>query len=157
NDILDMYVHLRRAGPTKFDSLWMFGGISLDNTTGNRYFDFEMYQTDIYYDRVSQKFYGYGPDAGHTSWQFDAAGNVTAPGDIIFTGSYQSSVLTTVEARIWVKKTDWQTVVPAGFNWSGQFDGDGASAIYGYASISPKTAGAFYTGLGSVNNTWSGP
>ena len=157
NDILDMYVHLRRAGPSKVDSLWMFGGISLDNTTGNRYFDFEMYQTDVYYDRVSQKFYGYGPDAGHTSWQFDTSGNVITPGDIIFTGSYQSSTLTTIEARIWVKKTDWQTVVPAAFNWSGQFDGDGASAVYGYASISPKTAGAFYTGLGSVNNTWSGP
>ena len=65
----------------------MFGGISLDNTTGNRYFDFEMYQTDIYYDRPSAKFYGYGPDAGHTSWQFDAAGNILQPGDIIFNGS----------------------------------------------------------------------
>ena len=157
NDILDMYVHLRRAGPTKFDSLWMFGGISMDNTTGNRYFDFEMYQTDVYYDRVSQKFYCYGPDAGHTSWQFDAVGNVTVPGDIIFSGSYQSSTLTSIEARIWVKKTDWQTVVPVAFNWSGQFDGDGAGAIYGYASISPKIAGTFYTGLGCANNTWSGP
>src|SRR5829696_6570301 len=51
NDILDMMVHVRRAGPNKTDSLWMFGGLSLDNTTGQRYFDFEMYQTDIYYDR----------------------------------------------------------------------------------------------------------
>ena len=56
NDILDMMVHVRRAGPNTTDPLWMFGGISLDNTTGNRYFDFEMYQTDIYYDRASQKF-----------------------------------------------------------------------------------------------------
>ena len=157
NDILDMYVHVRRAGPNSTDSLWMFGGISMDNVTGNRYFDFEMYQTDIYYDRVTQKFYGYGPDAGHTSWKFDAAGNVTKPGDIIFTGEFQSSTLTNIEARIWVKKTDWQTVTPAAFNWNGLFDGDGAGATYGYASISPKTAGAFYTGLGSNNNTWAGP
>ena len=60
NDILDMFMHVRRAGPNATDSLWMFGGIAMDNVTGNRYFDFEMYQTDIYYDRVSQKFYGYG-------------------------------------------------------------------------------------------------
>ena len=157
NDILDMFVHVRRAGPNATDSLWMFGGISLDNTTGNRYFDFEMYQTDIYYDRVSGRWYGYGPDAGHTSWQFNAAGNITTPGDIIFSGEYQSSTLSNIEARIWVKKTDWQTIVPTAFNWSGQFDGDGAGAVYGYASILPKTAGAFYTGLGSAANTWAGP
>ena len=36
NDILDMLVHVRRAGPNTTDSLWMFGGISLDNTTGDR-------------------------------------------------------------------------------------------------------------------------
>src|SRR5436189_2770399 len=110
NDILDMFVHVRRAGPNTTDSLWMFGGISLDNVTGNRYFDFEMYQTDIYYDRPSGKFYGYGPDAGHTSWKFGAAGNITTPGDIIFSGEFQSGTLTKIEARIWVKKTDWQTI-----------------------------------------------
>ncbi len=156
NDILDVFMHVRRAGPTTTDSLWMFGGISLDNTTGNRYFDFEMYQTDIYYDRITQKFYGYGPDAGHTAWQFDAAGNITRPGDIIFTGEYQSSTLTNIEARIWVHVSAL-SITPAQFNWSGQFDGASAGAVYGYASILPKTAGAFYTGLGSANNTWAGP
>lgn len=157
NDILDIFVHVRRAGPNTTDSLWLFGGISLDNTTGNRYFDFEMYQTDIYYDRVSGKWFGYGPDAGHTSWEFDAAGNITKPGDIIFSAEYQSSTLSNVEARIWVSRTVWQTVTPAAFNWSGQFDGDGAGSAYGYASIVPKTVGAFYFGLGSSNNTWTGP
>jgi hypothetical protein len=157
NDILDMFMHVRRAGPNSTDSLWMFGGISLDNTVGDRYFDFEMYQTDIYYDRASGNWYGYGPDAGHTSWKFDGAGNIISPGDIIFSAQYQSSVLTNIEARIWVSNTDWQTVVPAGFNWSGQFDGASAGAAYGYASILPNSAGAFYTGLGSANNTWAGP
>lgn len=157
NDILDMFVHVRRAGPNTTDSLWMFGGISLDNITGNRYFDFEMYQTDIYYDRPSGKFYGYGPDAGHTSWKFGASGNVITPGDIIFNGEFQSGTLTKIEARIWVKKTDWQTIVPTGFNWAGQFDGDGSGATYGYASITPNTSGTFYTGLGSANNSWAGP
>jgi hypothetical protein len=157
NDILDTYVHVRRAGPNTTDSLWMFGALSLDNTTGNRYFDFEMYQTDIYYDRASARFYGYGPDAGHTSWKFDAAGNIIAPGDIIFNGEFQSGSLTKIEARIWVKKTDWQNITPTSFNWSGLFDGSGSGAEYGYASISPNTLGAFYTGLGSANNTWAGP
>src|SRR6186713_1133124 len=156
NDILDVFMHVRRAGPTTTDSLWMFGGISLDNTTGNRYFDFELYQSDIYYDRATAKFYGYGPDAGHTSWQFDAAGNITRPGDIIFTGQYQSSTLTNIEARIWVHQSAL-SMTPTQFNWSGQFDGASAGAVYGYASILPKTAGAFYTGLGSSNNTWAGP
>lgn len=157
NDILDIMMHVRRAGPNTTDSLWMFGGISIVQTTGNRYFDFEMYQTDISYDRTSAHWFGYGPDAGHTSWKFDAAGNVISPGDIIFSGEFQSNILTSIEARIWVAKTDWQTVTPTAFNWSGQFDGDGSAAVYGYASISPKVAGTFYTGIGSVNGTWSGP
>ena len=156
NDILDVFMHVRRAGPTSVDSLWMFGGLSLDNTTGNRYFDFEMYQTDIYYDRATAKFYGYGPDMGHTSWLLDAAGNITRPGDIIFTGQYQSSTLTNIEARIWVHQSAL-SITPSQFNWSGQFDGAYAGAPYGYASILPKTAGAFYTGLGSGTNTWAGP
>ncbi len=157
NDILDMFMHVRRAGPNSTDSLWFFGGISLDNTTGNRYFDFEMYQTDIYYNRPNGKWYGYGPDFGHTSWEFDAAGNITKPGDIIFSAEYQSSTLTNIQARVWVKKTVWQTVTPTAFSWSGLFDGDGAGATWGYASITPKTTGAFYTGLGSSANTWGGP
>src|SRR5687767_4663139 len=142
NDILDVFVHVRKAGPNTSDSLWMFGGISLDNTTGNRYFDFEIYQTDMYYDTVSASWYGYGPDEGHTRWQFDAAGNTTIPGDIIFNGEFQSGTLTNIEARIWVKRTDWQTVTPTSFNWTGQFDGASAGSVYGYANISPKTTGA---------------
>lgn len=156
NDILDMMVHVRRAGPNVTDSLWMFGGLSLDNTTGNRYFDFEMYQTDIYYDRGARRFYGYGPDAGHTSWEFDAAGNITKPGDIIFSAEYQSSSLTFIEARIWVNRSALSTT-PTSFNWSGKFDGGSSGATYGYASIQPKTAGAYYTGLQCGNNTWGGP
>ena len=40
NDILDAFTHIRRDGPTTSDSLWMFGGLSIENTTGNRYFEF---------------------------------------------------------------------------------------------------------------------
>ena len=156
NDILDMMVHVRRAGPNKTDSLWMFGGLSLDNTTGNRYFDFEMYQTDIYYDRASRKFYGYGPDAGHTSWEFDASGNITKPGDIIFSAEYQSSSLSNIEARIWVHRSAL-SITPISFDWTGQFNGGSSGADYGYASIRPKSTGAYYTGLQCANGTWAGP
>ena len=65
-------------------------------------------------------------------------------------------MLTNIEARIWVHQSAL-SMTPTQFNWSGQFDGATAGAVYGYASILPKTAGAFYTGLGSANNTWAGP
>ena len=157
NDILDMMVHVRRhLGTTGRDSLWMMGGVSIENTTGSRYFDFEMYQTDIYYDRPSQKFYGYGPDAGHTSWTFDASGDVITPGDIIFTAEYGGSGLAGIEARIWVHQSAL-SVTPAEFNWTGSFDGASAGSQYGYAGIVPNTSGIFYTGLECSNNTWAGP
>ena len=156
NDILDLMVHVRRAGPFTTDSLWMFGGLSLDNITGNRYFDFEMYQTDLTYNRTTQKFSGYGPDAGHTSWEFDAAGNITKPGDIIFSAEYQSSALTMIEARIWVNVAAL-SITPAAFDWSGKFDGAYSGATYGYASIKPKSDGAYFTGLQSSITTWGGP
>lgn len=156
NDILDMFMHVRRDGPGGIDSLWLFGAFSLDNTTGNRYIDFEMYQTDIYYDRTARQFFGYGPEAGHTAWQFDASGNVTRAGDIIFTAEYSSSNLSMVEARIWVHQSALSSS-PTVFNWGGQFDGASSGAVYGYASIVPKTAGTYYAGLQCGNNTWTGP
>ena len=156
NDIAEMMIHVRRAGPNKTDSLWFMGGISLQGTSGNRYFDFELYQTDIFYTRSTGQFSNYGPDAGHTSWKFDAAGNVTAPGDVIFTAEYSSSSLTFLEARIWVHISSL-SIIPAGFDWVGGFEGAGAGATYGYANIRPKTVGAYYTGLQSGNNTWAGP
>lgn len=157
NDILDMGMHVRRAGPNGTDSLWMFGALSLDNTTGNRYFDFEMYQTDITYNRPTLSFTGYGPDFGHTSWKFDAGGNVVTAGDIIFTAEYGNSDLSNLEARIWINKNDL-AITPAAFSWGGGvFDGASAGATYGYAVIVPKTPGDFYTGLQCSNNTWGGP
>jgi len=156
NEILDIMLHVRRAGPNTTDSLWLMGGISIENTTGNRYFDFEMYQTDIYYNRSTRQFYNYGPDAGHTRWQFDASGNMIKPGDIILTAEYSSSSLTNVEARIWINRNDL-SITPVGFNWTGSFDGAGSGSQYGYAGIVPKTTGAFYTGLQSASNTWAGP
>jgi hypothetical protein len=156
NDILDMFVHVRRQGLNTTDSLWMFGGLSIENTTGNRYFDFEMYQTDIYYDRPSRRFYGYGNEAGHTAWNFNAAGEVTKPGDIIFTAEYSSSALTVIEARIWVDRSALLTI-PEGFDWTQSFDGATNGAQYGYAGIVPKTTGAFYFGLTNSSSVSAGP
>lgn len=157
NDILEAMIHVRRAGPNVTDSLWLFAGVSLENITGNRFFDFELYQTDINYNKATGTFSGYGPDAGHTSWQFDAAGRIRAPGDIIFTSEFSSSAISLVEARIWVHRS-MLSITPASFNWGGQFDGDGSGAAYGYANIRPKTAGNFYTGLQTTAPaTWAGP
>lgn len=156
NDILDAFTHVRRDGPSVTDSLWMFGGISIENTNGNRYFDFELYQTDIFYNRTTRTFGGYGPNAGHTAWQFDPQGNIITAGDIIFSAEYSSSSLTLIQARIWINRSSLSTI-PVNFNWGGAFDGDGSGAMYGYASILPKTAGNFYTGLQSSVSTWAGP
>lgn len=157
NDILDAMVHVRRAGPNASDSLWMFTGLSLENTQGNRFFDFELYQTDITYNRTTGKFSGYGPDEGHTTWEFDAAGNIKKAGDIIFTAEFGSSTLTLVEARIWIKRTSL-SITPATFKWGGLIDGESSGSLYGYANILPKTTGAFYTGLQNNGiSTWAGP
>ncbi len=156
NEILDMMVHVRRDGVSSSDSLWLFGGLSIENTTGDRYFDFEMYQTNLFYDKTTQKFYGYGPDAGHTSWVFNASGNVVTPGDIIFSAEYGNSNLTAIEARIWINKAS-MSLNPEGFNWSGIFDGATNSSQYGYAAILPKSSGTFYTGIENNASTWAGP
>jgi len=155
NDILDVMMHVRRDGPSMNDSLWLFGGVSIDGTTGDRYFDFEMYQTDLSFDKTSGTFSGYGPDGGHTTWTFDGSGNVISPGDIIFSADYGSSTLSSLEARIWIDKAS-MSMTPAGFNWSGTFDGASNGAQYGYAGITPKTAGNFYTGLENSVSTWAG-
>lgn len=156
SDLNDVMVHVRRDGPNLSDSLWFIAGLSLHGNTGNRYFDFELYQTDVYYNSNDNKFYNYGPDAGHTAWKFDAAGNVITPGDVIFTAEFSSSELTLLEARIWVHQSSL-ALTPAPFNWGGTFDGDGAGAQYGYASILPKTGGNFYSGMQSAAGTWAGP
>jgi len=156
NDILDIMMHVRREGPNVTDSLWMFGGVSIENTTGDRYFDFEMYQTDIYYDRSARQFYGYGPQAGHTAWVFDAAGNIVTPGDVIFTAEFGTGGLNVLEARIWINRAS-MSIAPVNFNWGGVFDGANTGSTYGYANIAPKTFGDFYMGTVCTNNTWAGP
>jgi hypothetical protein len=125
-------------------------------SVANRYFDIELYQTDLAYDRPNRTFTGYGPDDGHTAWTFDAAGNIDTPGDMIFTAEFGSAGLQLVEGRIWVPQ--WAlSLTPATFSWGGKFDGNGSGAAYGYANILPKVAGDFYTGLQNTAASWAGP
>jgi len=158
NDILDSYVHIRREGPTGTlaDTLWMYGGLALEATNGNRYFDFELYQTDIFYTRATKAFTGYGPDAGHTTWKFDAAGNITQVGAIIFSAEYSSSNLTAIEARIWIDEASL-SVTPSAFDWTYTFDGASSGSQYGYAGIKPKTSNPFYFGSTNATTSWAGP
>jgi hypothetical protein len=156
NEILDVMAHVRRAGPTMSDSLWLFGGISIENTTGNRYFDFELTQTEMYFDMTLRQFVNVGADSGHTAWKFDANGNILSAGDIIFSAEFSSAALTNLEARIWVNRADLSTS-PSAFLWGGAFDGASNSSTFGYASILPNSLGNFYTGLQSNTATWAGP
>ena len=158
NDILDVFCHLRRQGPNNntSDPLWLFGAVATEGVNGNRYFDFEMYQTDIFYTRAVKGFTGYGPDAGHTAWKFDNAGNVTQAGDIIFAANFSTSGLDEIEARIWIDKAD-KLKTPATFDWTGPFDGAGPSSQYGYAAIQSKNGDPFYYGTLNSGPTWAGP
>lgn len=157
NDITEVFLHVRRDGTNPTDSLFFFGGIGILGTTGDRYFDFELYQTDITYNRSTGTFTNYGPDFGHSTWRFNASGQITQLGDIIFTAEYGNTGLTFIEARIWIEKTALTTVTPQAFSWTGTFDGDGNNATYGYAGIVPKTGGNFYQGLQNTASAWSGP
>jgi len=158
DDILDVYLHLRRQGPNynQSDPLWLFGAVAIEGTGGDRYFDFELYQTDIFYTRSTLAFTGYGPDAGHTSWKFDGAGNVTQAGDMIFAANYSSSSLTSIEARIWVDRAALSQS-PATFAWTGTFNGASNNSQYGYAGIQPNNANPFYFGTENAASTWAGP
>nr|WP_294907785.1 T9SS type A sorting domain-containing protein [uncultured Lacibacter sp.] len=157
NDITEVFLHVRRDGTNPTDSLFFFGGIGILGTNGDRYFDFELYQTDITYNRSTGKFTNYGPDFGHSTWRFNGSGQITQLGDIIFTAEYGNTGLTFIEARIWIEKTALTTVNPQAFSWTGTFDGDGNNATYGYAGIVPKTGGNFYQGLQNAASVWSGP
>jgi hypothetical protein len=165
NDIGDIFAHLRRAGTNLTDSLWFMGGITLMGNVGNRYFDFELYQSDLTWDHSSGKFLNYGSDSGHVAWQFDALGNVVRPGDIIFTAEYSSTGLTFIEARIWIRGADTLTVSPTRFNWaSGKYSGQSYDSIgitypptFGYKAIVPETSGDYYTGTQSSGGIWAGP
>lgn len=150
-DLVDAFAHMRRNGSNLTDSLWIFTGVSTVGVVGSRYFDIELYKNKVAYNKITGSFNTAGPDAGHVQWKFDASGNITQTGDLIIAISYTTGV-PTVEVRIWVSKTTYNTVAPALFTFGGSFDGSTAS--FGYASILSKTGTtAFGSGIANLSAT----
>jgi hypothetical protein len=150
-DLVDAYAHMRRNGSSTSDSLWIFTGVSTIGVSGSRYYDIELYRNRVTYNKSTGVFTSGGPDAGHVQWKFDASGNITQTGDLIIAVSYSSGV-PTVEVRIWVSKTTYNTVSPALFTFGGSFDGSTNS--FGYASILSKTGTtAFGSGITNLSAT----
>ncbi|HEY8898366.1 MAG TPA: hypothetical protein VIM79_26240 [Niastella sp.] len=148
-DLVDVYGHMRRNGINVHDSLWFFTGVSTVGTAGARYFDIELYKNKITYNPATGNFSTGGPNAGHTQWVFDAAGNITQTGDMIVAVSYSSGA-PTVEVRIWISRTTYNNVTPNLFNFGSSFDGSTTS--FGYASIVSKTgATAFGSGIANFS------
>ena len=150
-DLVDVFAHMRRNGSNLTDSLWIFTGVSTVGVVGSRYFDIELYKNKVAYNKTTGSFNTAGPDAGHVQWKFDAAGNITQTGDLIIAISYTSGV-PSVEVRIWVSKTTYNTVAPSLFTFGSSFDGSTTS--FGYASILSKTGTtAFGSGIANLSAT----
>jgi len=108
-----------------------------------------LYKNHITYNSTTGNFTTGGPNAGHSAWLFDAAGNITQTGDMIVAVSYSSGA-PTVEVRIWISRTTYNNVTPNLFNFGSSFDGSTTS--FGYASIVSKTgATAFGSGIANFS------
>jgi hypothetical protein len=152
NDLVDVYAHMRRAGLTIHDSLWFFTGVSTYGTVGSSYYDVELYKNTFSYNQGTGTFTSAGPDAGHTQWLFDAAGNLLQTGDMIVAVNFSPGSAPVVDVRIWVSQTTWSGVTPAYFNFNANFDG--STPAFGYASIVSKTgATAFGGGVSNYSTT----
>jgi hypothetical protein len=151
DDIIDTYFHLRRAGSSITDSLWLFAAMSTMATDGDRYLDMELYKNDFSYNASKGKFTSAGLSQGHTEWLFDPLGNILQTGDLIITITYpQSTDIPEIDVRIWVSRIT-TLIKPALFNF-GDFDGSG----FGYVSLVPKNAGtSFGAAIANVSSTTS--
>ncbi|WP_345271553.1 beta strand repeat-containing protein, partial [Nibrella viscosa] len=156
---MDVYVHGRRNGTSVSDSLWIIGGVTTVGTTGDSYFDFELYQSRI--TQSGSQFINVGPDEGHTAWTFNPNGTISSPGDLIVAASFSNTGLNSLEVRIWVKRTDVtgpNAVTPQRFNFTGVIDGGSSNSTYVYATISPKPgSGTIYTGFVNTAPTTASP
>lgn len=160
NDLIDVYAHARRAGLTIGDSLWIYGGIAYNTPGGAHYFDYEFYQSPITFVEPPSSnvpFLNSGADEGHTAWHFDGSGNVVRAGDLIVAIGYGNGGLSSVEIRIWVSKSDYNNVLPAKFNWGGDFDQIHNSRTYGYARIQIPAGAIHYAINSAAANIACGP
>ena len=138
NDLIDVAGHMRRDGITLNDDLWFFGTIVRAEPGGSAYMDFEFFVEEVFYVAGSG-FTSGGPDLGHTAFAFDAGGNITGMGDIIFNCALiNGGEVPNVEMRLWVSKTDYNNLTPANFAWGPEYDGAFNNSPFGYASIIPN-------------------
>ncbi|MDP2423672.1 MAG: hypothetical protein Q8M23_04930 [Bacteroidales bacterium] len=158
NDIIDVAGFMFRNGQTLNDDLWFVGLFNMAEPGGTSYMDFEFYVQPIFYNQSQQKFSSGGPQLGHTAYNFTQDLNdplihqISKVGDFIFSVSLLSSG-PVVETRLWVSRTDWQTKIPAKFDWAGTFDGAYNGSPYGYAGIKPKSgAPPEFCGIVNVDN-----
>ncbi|MCA0153252.1 Ig-like domain-containing protein, partial [Winogradskyella vincentii] len=155
-DLVDVYAHLRREGTTVNDKMWLIMAVSTMGNNGTHYVDFELYADPIDLNG-SNGFQDSGENGkgGHTAWEFDGSGNLTASGDLDAGFAYSGSNITGIEVRIWVKRSDYENVTPATFTWGSEFDGPSNDSEYGYAQIVIPTGGTYDSG--NAGNTPAPP
>jgi len=144
NDLIDVAGHMFRDVdvPNNINDLWFVGMINRAEPGGDAYMDFEFFIKEVKYNAGSSRFTSGGPDLGHTAFTFDGSGNLLNLGDMIFNTSLTNGGSTPgLEVRIWVSRTDYNTILPNAFDWGPDFDGPFNGAPYGYASIIPKATG----------------
>jgi len=156
NDLVDVYAHMRRDGTSVYDSLWFFTGIAAYGNAANSYYDVELYKNTFGYNSTTGTFSSAGPNAGHTEWLFDAAGNIIQTGDLIVAVSFAPGSVPVIDVRIWVSQTTFSTyyggaLTPKYFDFNGTFS-LGTTGTYGYASLVSKT-GTTAFGAGIANET----
>jgi hypothetical protein len=133
SDIVDVFTAFRRDGNSVNDDLWLLGGVAVDGVTGDRFFDFDYFQTQLNYDQVNG-FTGVGPDSGHTVWEF-TNDSITGVGDLILSCNFDNTGLVEANIRIWCRRADYNSVSPVSFTWGSDFDGVNGSSTFGWASI----------------------
>jgi uncharacterized repeat protein (TIGR01451 family) len=147
-DLVDVYAHLRRQGVAITDNMWLMLGASTFDNTGEHYVDFELYASPIALSADKKKFVNSGPEnkGGHTEWTFDAAGNVTASGDMLAGFKFYNNFVDNVELKIWVSRTTAANINPKNFNFVPGSYHEGSKA-YGYITISMSSADVKSSGV----------
>ncbi|HEV7349824.1 hypothetical protein [Telluribacter sp.] len=159
NDLLDVAGHMVRDIDTDpanaKNNLWFFGIINRAEPGGDAYMDFEFFAKSISYTPGSG-FTSGGADLGHTAFQFDAQGNITKVGDFIFNVALTGGGSTpTIEVRVWVSRTAYNSITPKTFTWGSSFDGAFTGSPFGYATINPLPGNTDAVGL--VNQSGQNP
>ncbi len=156
NDIIDCLAHLRRDGVTIDNNLWLMVGFSRISNNGESYLDAEFYTTRMTYSGTNGFSTG-GPDEGHTSWKFDAAGKIIQAGDLAMAVNFSTTSTPLIDLRIWVSRNDYNNQSAADFEFDSEFDGQGNNSNFGYASIKAPEAVSFACGKSNSSAVVSPP